>query len=59
MFLSATSSQESSPKQYLQREADSQIQSSVASSNDDKESSARNVVEAQLEPQQQINSVKD
>jgi hypothetical protein len=59
MFLSAPSSQESSPKQYLQREADSQIQSSVASSNDDKESSARNVVEAQLEPQQQINSVKD
>jgi hypothetical protein len=59
MFLSATSSQESSPKQYLQREADSQIQSSVASSNDDKESSSGNVVEAQPEPQQQINSVKD
>ncbi|WJX28296.1 hypothetical protein P8452_17035 [Trifolium repens] len=47
---------ESSPKQYLQREEDSQIQSPVASSNDDKESSSGNVVEAQPEPQQQINS---
>ncbi|XP_045789926.1 nucleolar protein dao-5 isoform X2 [Trifolium pratense] len=47
---------ESSPKQHLQHEAVSQIQSPVASSNDDKESSARNVVEAQPEQQQQIKS---
>ena len=55
--LSAPSSQESSPKQHLQHEAVSQLQSPVGFS-DNKESSTMNVVEAQLE-QKQLNSVKD
>lgn len=57
--LSAPSSQESSPKQYLQHEEASQLQSPVDFSND-KESSITNVAEAEAElEQQQLNSVKN
>ncbi|XP_058758600.1 uncharacterized protein LOC131631843 isoform X2 [Vicia villosa] len=54
--LSAPSSQESSPNQYLQHEKVSQLQSPVDFSND-KESSTTNVAEAEVElDQKQLNS---